>query len=289
MDALRIILLIIGIAVIAAIYFFTRRSGDIQQPTLSQQLHQPRRFSWAGLKHSLFGFTRRSNMPWRTNSDASPRQYPPVESETKQVEVEPETDQMFDNEELEKLGAVVASRSDKAPDIEDLGPISAISTMAHESLIGDPLVVVLYVLAKRGNHFAGEDVLAGVEKAGMAFGEMRIFHRFAREDGKDNEAICSLANIHEPGCFDLNAMTTFSTPGLAIFMRLPGPIDGREAFDRTLEVGRTLAEYLQGELCDDSRSILTLQTISHLKEKVESFIFTQQMAQLRKRRLEPQT
>ena len=53
---------------------------------------------------------------------------------------------------------------------------------------------------------------------------------------------------------------------------------------KTVNLGKSLAEQLQGDLCDDSRSVLTMQTIEHLKEKVEAHIFKARMNQIKQHR-----
>ena len=53
-----------------------------------------------------------------------------------------------------------------------------------------------------------------------------------------------------------------------------------------LDKAHALAESLGGEVCDETRSILTEQTIGHIKEKVEAFRFKQQMAAMKQRRHE---
>ena len=62
-------------------------------------------------------------------------------------------------------------------------------------------------------------------------------------------------------------------------------IANRRAFDKTLEVGMGLAEALDGELCDDSRSVVTAQTVSHLKEEIEAYRFKVRMAGVKQRPL----
>jgi cell division protein ZipA len=79
-------------------------------------------------------------------------------------------------------------------------------------------------------------------------------------------------------------MGTFDTPGLVLYLHLPAPVEAREAFDILIEKGRKLAEVLEGDLCDETRSVLTNQTIGHLKEKVEAYRFKQKMTQLQHHR-----
>ena len=69
-----------------------------------------------------------------------------------------------------------------------------------------------------------------------------------------------------------------------MYLHLPAPIEARAAFDNLIEIGHKLEAVLEAELCDETRSVLTKQTIGHLKEKVEAFRFKQKMTQLQRRR-----
>ena len=46
-----------------------------------------------------------------------------------------------------------------------------------------------------------------------------------------------MANVLEPGVFDLAAMDQLATPGLCLFLRRPGPLPATVAFDLMLDVG----------------------------------------------------
>ncbi len=164
---------------------------------------------------------------------------------------------------------------------DDVGPISALPE--EEGGDGETLIIALNVMARAPARFHGLDILAALKATGFRFGDMNIFHYYP-ETGAGDRPLCSVANTVEPGRFDIEHMAELETPGLSLFMQLPGPMEGRAAFDKVLQLGRALAERLDGELCDETRSALTLQTIGHLKETIESFRFRQKMAHLRRHR-----
>ncbi len=166
------------------------------------------------------------------------------------------------------------------PEMEGLGPITAIPEEAAPD--GEPLIIALNIMARAPARFHGLDILAALKDNGFVFGEMNIFHYYP--EGAAGRPLCSVANTVEPGRFDIEHMAELETPGLSLFMQLPGPLEGRAAFDKVLQLGRALADRLGGELCDETRSVLTLQTIGHLKETIENYRFRQKMAGLRKHR-----
>ena len=54
-------------------------------------------------------------------------------------------------------------------------------------------------------------------------------------------------------------------------IKLPGPIDGVEAFDDMVDIARALAKQLGGELFDEQGSTLSLQRQRYLREEVVQF------------------
>ena len=92
--------------------------------------------------------------------------------------------------------------------------------------------------------------------------------------------VFSIVNILEPGIFDPNEMGDFETPGLVVFMQLPNPIDPMQAFDRMLDISRSLTSALQGELRDDNRSVLTRQAIERLREIIAEYTLKKRTARL---------
>ena len=100
--------------------------------------------------------------------------------------------------------------------------------------------------------------------------KMNIFHKRFR--GTTNgPVIFSVANILNPGTFDLNAMTEFRTVGVSLFLALPSPTNNLEAFDHMLDVAIHLKESLDGELKDDHRNVMTAQTIEHYRQRIRDF------------------
>jgi len=84
-------------------------------------------------------------------------------------------------------------------------------------------IVTLFVATRSGEMLAGSDVVVAAEKAGLQFGDMGIFHRMA--SGKASEGpVFSMANMVKPGSFDMSKLDALETPGVTLFMTLPGPL-----------------------------------------------------------------
>jgi cell division protein ZipA len=133
------------------------------------------------------------------------------------------------------------------------------------------MIIVLYVVAKHQSGFAGQELLTLLESLGLKHGKMSIFHHYGIGDLKVQNAVFSLANMVEPGTFEPQYMSEFSTPGLVLFMRLPGPFGGRVAFELMLNNAGRIAEVLEGTIEDEKHALLTPKTISALRERIANF------------------
>jgi len=139
-------------------------------------------------------------------------------------------------------------------------------------------VFSLFVTAPTSVPFRGPVLLGALAVAKLEFGDMQIFHRTEIVDGRE-QVLFSLANIREPGTFDLSAMDDFTTEGLALFMQVHGGVDAGRAFDAMVESAGLLADNLDGQICDARRSALTQQTIRHMREEVINCQLQQRVAQ----------
>ncbi len=131
-------------------------------------------------------------------------------------------------------------------------------------------LIVLNVVADEGKPYAGADLLQVLLACDLRYGRMNIFHRFEKADGSGAEQF-SVANLVEPGNFDLDAIDGFSTPGVVFFMNMPGPEDSMQAFDAMLETARCLVKNLGGELRDQTHSVATKQTLEHYRQIIRDF------------------
>ncbi len=131
-------------------------------------------------------------------------------------------------------------------------------------------VLIINVMAKRGDQFSGADLLDAMVSQGLKFGDMDIFHRHENEDGS-GKILFSVANIVVPGTFELGAMEDFSTPGISMFLSLPIPGDSIAAFNLMADSAHAIAQHLGGELKDENRSVMTRQTIEHARQRVVEY------------------
>ncbi len=250
MNILRIILIITGIIFIIGIYYFQKKI-DSSVPFLQ----------------NIKIFLKKLFTP----ESESVREPSSIKHSVEQLS----------KEQLASMSNMVANKVRQNEVTAKDVSIEAAQTQAVVVPKGEELLITLTVIPKSGHCFSGNEIISACQSAGLQLGEFNIFHRYALVNDKVQIIpVCSLVNLFEPGYFDMDTMLDFSTEGLSLFMQLPGPVDGREAFSILMDVSEKLSLNLNATICDDSRSVLTTQTISHLKEKVENYCFKLKMASL---------
>lgn len=251
MDPLRLIILFVGLLVIAGIYMRFREPKQ-SDGSLSEE------------KTSLFN--KISNLL-------------PERSRTQEERFGPDISQ----EDVDSLGSFKVHGSElESEDIDEGVHINWDSMTPVDAK--DECIIVFNILAKPGEQFAAGDILSAAADSGFQLGSSKVFDYRSEKLNNKGPAVCSFANAVEPGHFAEIESGGFSSPGISLFALLPGPLEARETFKLTLDKAHGLASSLGGVLCDEARSILSDQTVSHMKEKVEAFRFKQQMAAMKQRR-----
>lgn len=140
-------------------------------------------------------------------------------------------------------------------------PASSRASSRHERppvRRADPDVIALMVLAAEGQMFRGSELVPCMLEHDLRFGEMDIFHRHADASGQ-GPVLFSVANALKPGTFDPNNMDNFTSPGISLFMQLPGPQDPRSAYHLLLSTAEQIAHALGGEVRDAARKPLSTE------------------------------
>lgn len=127
-------------------------------------------------------------------------------------------------------------------------------------------VVGLRVVGKGGERFTGASLRQALQGEGFVHGEMDIFHRPVA----DGRVLMSAASLTQPGTFNLDTMDASLFRGLNLFAVLPGPIAGRDAVDKLLLVGHTLAQRVRGELQDSRGQALTESRLAEMRREAGS-------------------
>jgi FtsZ-interacting cell division protein ZipA len=160
------------------------------------------------------------------------------------------------DDDFDELKGIVALSDEDIVAVDDVPPQS------------EEEVIILSLMAEEGSTFNGMQLLDAMELCGLSHGEMGIFHY---QDLDSDRPLFSIANVLEPGSFDKDHMDELETPGLALFMRLPAPIDGERALLTFVQQAKRLKEQLSGTLTDGQRRELTREILDDLKTTARRF------------------
>ncbi|MFP4336067.1 MAG: cell division protein ZipA, partial [Wenzhouxiangella sp.] len=225
MDNLRLILILVGVVILAAIVLF----------------HRPR------------GQTQRNHARWLQK-----RREPslgPADSRDVTEDAQRDADPVLQQASFPNFSATEPSVQDSGPGRASTAGTAASRPPTTERAQPDK-IVSLFVRRRDERRINGSELLDAAVKAGLTFGEMSIFHRL--HEG-DERPVFSMANLTPPGHFDASAWNVFDTPGVALFVTLPGPVSALDAWDAMLATARRIAELLDAEVLDDARCLLTRQ------------------------------
>jgi cell division protein ZipA len=139
------------------------------------------------------------------------------------------------------------------------------------------MMLALTVVAS-GRQLRGSQVLKAVTASGLSYGKMGIFH-YTSPTRPTPRPLFSLANVVEPGTFNLAQMEELATPGLILFANVSRPEDAMSTFNTMLEKARQLAAALDASVCDGRRSTLSKLGIEHIYGEIGEFQRRSRLAQ----------
>jgi cell division protein ZipA len=130
-----------------------------------------------------------------------------------------------------------------------------------------PTILALFLRPSFGPAFVGPTIVRNVNAVGMRHGDLQIFHHFGAGELKTSKPLFSLANMFEPGHFDMKRIEAFQTPGVVMFLPLPAALDGAVAFELFLNTAQRLSEGMRAQLLADPETLLEGSAIERLRRQ----------------------
>jgi cell division protein ZipA len=249
MTPLQWALLIFGVVAVVAVYLYSRRD-------------------------------RRAMDEWNPNEAQEPL-LPPGNKE-RQLDIFNGTNQQFDEFGVGKPRRVAPSLDDSEDEPEPASappqrpieispgarvpPARAPAPSPPPSAPPSEKIVSLLIAEREGTAILGPKIHDALEAQGLEFGARQIYHRLLK-----GEAVFSVASLLKPGHLDPDAAEEFSTPGLTLFMVLPGPQKPTDAIKDMLGTADRLAKALNAEVYDSRRKPLTAGAARNLQLEVETW------------------
>ncbi len=257
MNDLRVSLIVIGVLTVSVVYFI----GWINQRRRRSVHERHREPSFSAEPATTTGFDAADfQVRFKDDDDAllfsEPAEAPPIIPAFAMKKAEPEPPVPARAIEPRRVSA----RKD--------GPTA-------ENSHTPELVVVLNVVARESQPFLGGSILRTLETLGLELGKLNLFHYYDTDGHGVRHTVFNVASMIKPGAFDRATLLTYTTPGLTLFMQIPGPLAASEAFDAMNECAGSIAVRLGGMVCDEHRVPLTPQRARELREKLLARDFSQ--------------
>ena len=261
MEYLRWILLALAVLLLGGVYWFGRRrernkQDTFYQPTLSDVPSfsaKDRDDVWQDgvgpvrvasrrdgpeiprLKPELDGHIEPSDTEQVQNNPAEPVSQELQTDQTDEIAHEPESSAPSQPETV--VTETPETRTEKIDETEDRDT-------------GD--VIVLYLVAQRGERLKGEQLLSAAIAFDLHFGDMNIFHRLDHAQ----QILFSLSDMMDPGSFVYEKMNEHRTRGVSLFIQLNLCAEPVQALDEMLICAHNLSSLLDLQICDHNRQLL---------------------------------
>ncbi|MEA3303921.1 MAG: cell division protein ZipA C-terminal FtsZ-binding domain-containing protein [Pseudomonadota bacterium] len=150
-----------------------------------------------------------------------------------------------------------SARSDQHPDIPE-----SLSDEMEEIEIESPTRVeeiLSLSVASRRKFFTGDAIVSALHAAELSPGPMGVYYRYL-----GSEELFTVVSMVNPGTFPQD-MSRFRSPGLSLFARLPGSIDGEDILEAMYETAQLLAEKLDGTLLGVDHKPLTEEGLDQMR------------------------
>ncbi len=216
---------------------------------------------------SLDPVAERPKAPARQEKKTSPSRKPAPLDKSRQAQLSFDDELLGEPEPKQEAPAAPAPKAPRSKTREEADKQAEKEANAVQEYSE---VLVINVVAKPDREFTGVELLPALLSSGLRFGEMSIFHKHI-DNTPDSPVLFSVANMLNPGTFDLNQINDFATRGVCFFMTLPNVANSMQAFDRMLDAAQQLRIALDGDIKDDMRSVMTAQTIEHYRQRVRDF------------------
>jgi len=129
------------------------------------------------------------------------------------------------------------------------------------------VVASVNILSKGPVGFTGMDIAHEMSVLGLEIGKRNVFHKYPNFD-KRKFPMYSIANLYDPGEFDIHKMQRFVTKGLTMFMQVPCVSDPGTIFRQMIKDAQHLCNKLEGSLLDQDNKPLTAAGVEAIEAQI---------------------
>jgi cell division protein ZipA len=263
-DTLRLILIVVGAALVLALYLWERSRAEEQDDALLPLAEGERREPSVGYFDTL-----------SEDSGEDEPQPNPAELKGKREAAAAASFQAASmrGAAMPEAAVHLVAEASQEPDADAPG--------------GSNTLILQLGIRARGEEMRGPDILDAAARCGLRPGELGAFHHkilvsgnadSAGEsegedegEGDETRTLFSMVSMVKPGEFPFEAMEQFQTKGLLLFAVLDRGPDNLQVLDDMIAVARRLADEFDAEVLDERRQPLTPIMVEVLRARVLEF------------------
>ncbi|MBH97859.1 MAG: hypothetical protein CMM56_05335 [Rhodospirillaceae bacterium] len=135
-------------------------------------------------------------------------------------------------------------------------------------LSSDSKIVTLRFIPSNKKYFDAEETILALRSSGLKRGKYGIFHYSFDESLEELDIQFSVANLTEPGSFDLTNIEDSTISGMSFFFVLHRTADPIASFDLMVKIAKELKQKLEAELLDEDGSSWSIQRERYIREEI---------------------
>lgn len=215
------------------------------------------------LLHGLWSIRKNDSRTLTPEPAPSPEKAP-TNSQEKTAAVEPQFDGKLTINDEPELGDLTINIDDEEPAAQ----VDAPEQETEKAPVQD--YIIIHIQTEEGLPMQGSSLLPLLLTLGFKYSDEGFFNRHEDASGQ-GPVLFRLANMFNPGTFDIDNMEQFQTEGVSLFMTLPCAGDSLPSFNMLHSAAKKIADEFSARILDHNREELDVSTVRQYVEKIREF------------------
>jgi cell division protein ZipA len=218
------------------------------------------------LLHGLWSIRKNDSRTLVQEPSEAPNKDDVASATTKSAAIEPQVDAKLHVNDEPELGDLSITIDDDEPQPE----VADEPEQAEDGKTAVQDYIIIHIQTEEGLPMQGSSLLPLLLTLGFKYSEDGFFNRHEDASGQ-GPVLFRLANMFNPGTFDIDNMEQFSTEGVSLFMTLPCAGDSLPSFNMLHSAAKKIADEFSATILDHNRQELDVATVRQYVEKIREF------------------
>ncbi|AIY65826.1 cell division protein ZipA [Pseudoalteromonas piratica] len=218
------------------------------------------------LLHGLWSIRKNDSRTLVQEPSEAPNKDDVAPATTKSAAIEPQVDAKLHVNDEPELGDLSITIDDDEPQPE----VANEPEQAEDGKTAVQDYIIIHIQTEEGLPMQGSSLLPLLLTLGFKYSEDGFFNRHEDASGQ-GPVLFRLANMFNPGTFDIDNMEQFSTEGVSLFMTLPCAGDSLPSFNMLHSAAKKIADEFSATILDHNRQELDVATVRQYVEKIREF------------------